>query len=250
MFYGKTEIKTCIDALDLGAKAAEAVAEDIHAYLQDNQYISIILAAGESQKTFLDALANIKGIEWDRVICFNLDDFWDPRLQDKYSCGYQTRKQLYDKVNPKEVHLVNYNAMDPEQEAERFEELMKKHAPFHIVCQGIGTSGHLALNEPGATDFNDQRWVRVVDVAEQSKKQLMQDPNFMENGYIPDKGITMTIPALMSGTKIYNMVPYGLKKDIMTNLINTDKATESLPASILYDYQSIIYVDQDSVPDF
>ena len=125
-----------------------------------------------------------------------MDDFWDTRIPERYTCGYQTREQLYGRVHPKQFHLVRFNAPDPHAEAKRFESLLRSAGKIDILCQGIGTSGHLALNEPLQTDLNDTLWVRVVDIADESKRQLIEEPNFKELGFIPDKGITMTIPAL------------------------------------------------------
>jgi len=54
----------------------------------------VIFAAGESQMTFLDALAKEKNIDWNRIVCFNMDDFYDTRMPEEFTCGYQTRTQL------------------------------------------------------------------------------------------------------------------------------------------------------------
>ena len=156
-------------------------------------------------------------------------------MPEQYSCGYQTRKQLYDKVGPREFHVLRFDAPDPLQEAQRFESLLRSTGRIDILCQGIGTSGHLALNEPHETDFNDSLWVRVVDVTEQSKRRLIDDPNFKGLGYIPDKGITMTIPAFRQARSVYTMVPLALKRDILTKLMHTPEPTNALPASVLRD---------------
>ena len=178
MNYGKTQVVLCENENDLGTQAASAVGKRIRQLLSSRDEIRIIFAAGESQFAFLEALARERGIDWNRVVCFNMDDFWDTRMPEVYTCGYQTRKQLYDKVGPRKSHLVRFNAADPHEEAKRFESLLRSAGKIDILCQGIGTSGHLALNEPHDTDFNDPAWVRVVDIAEQSKRQLSKDPNF------------------------------------------------------------------------
>ena len=85
----------------------------------------MILAAGESQITFLDALAKQRDIDWSRVVCFNMDDFWDPKIPETLTCGYQLRRQLYDKVHPRRFHVVQHNAPNAEREAERFEEVLR-----------------------------------------------------------------------------------------------------------------------------
>jgi glucosamine-6-phosphate deaminase len=248
MNYGKTQVVLCENENDLGAQAASAVAKRIRELLSSRDEIRIIFAAGESQSAFLDALACERDIDWSRVVCFNMDDFWDTRMSEEYTCGYQTRKQLYDKVSPKKSHLVRFNAADPHEEARHFELLLRSAGQIDILCQGIGTSGHLALNEPHDTDFDDPSWVRVVDIAEQSKRQLGKDPNFAALGYIPDKGITMTIPALLSAQNVYTIVPLGLKREILTKLFKTSEPTVSLPASVLRLVEGTLFVDKDSCP--
>jgi glucosamine-6-phosphate deaminase len=248
MNYGKTQVVLCEDENDLGRRAAFAVAGRMREVLAAQDEIRIIFAAGESQAAFLDALGRETNIDWSRVVCFNMDDFWDTRIPEQYTCGYQTRKQLYDKVGPREFHLVRFNAPDPHKEAKHFESLLRSAGKIDILCQGIGTSGHLALNEPGDTDFNDASWVRLVHIAEQSKRQLMDDPNFKDLGYIPDKGITMTIPALLHAESVFTMVPLGIKRNILTKLFQTQEPTEALPASVLRTVDGKLFIDRDSCP--
>jgi glucosamine-6-phosphate deaminase len=248
MRYGKTKVIICNDEFELGKKAASDVAGKIRELLAEDGEIRIALAAGESQMTFLDALAKERNIDWRKIICFNVDDFYDTRMPEKFTCGHQTKKQLYDKVRPKRVHLVKFNAPDPEKEARRFEKIILKEGALDILCQGIGTSGHLALNEPFDTDFDDKARVRVVNLAEQSKRQLEKDPNFKALGYIPSKGITMTIPLLVSAKNIFTIVPLGLKRPILERFFALKKPTTDLPASILLKSPGILYIDRNSCP--
>lgn len=248
MNYGKTAIVVCEDDLELGARAASDVACAMRDLLADRDEIRVVFSAAESQVTFLDALVREEGIDWNRVVCLNVDDLHDIRMPETYTCGWLTRVHLYDKVNPLRVHLIRHNAPDPEAEADRFEALLREEGPIDIMCQGIGTSGHLALNEPGTTDFRDERWVRVVEIAEQSKQQLLEDPHFMKLGYIPEIGITMTIPALKSALHRFTMVPYAIKRPIVAKLLEQKTPTVELPASILLELDGTLYLDRDSCP--
>jgi glucosamine-6-phosphate deaminase len=248
MNYGKTRIFVCDDENDLGTKAAATVAGKMKQLLSSRDGIRMVFAAGESQISFLSALAREPGIDWSRVVCFNMDDFWDTRMPEEYTCGYQTRRQLYDKVAPREYHVVRFNAPDPDEEAKRFEAVLHSAGRVDILCQGIGTSGHLALNEPNDTDFDDPSWVRVVEIAQQSKRQLIEDPNFKDLGYIPAQGITMTIPALLQAESVYTMVPLALKRDIVTRLFQTQEPTVELPASILRRVEGTLFLDRNSCP--
>jgi glucosamine-6-phosphate deaminase len=248
MHYGETRIVVCRDEHDLGGRAAAAVAAALRELLAERDEIRMIFAAGESQNTFLAALCQQPNLDWARVVCFNMDDFWDPRMPEQYTCGHQTRTQLYERVRPKQFHLVRFNAADPEAEARRFAGLLASAGEVHILCQGIGTSGHLALNEPGATDFADPELVRVVDLAEQSKRQLRADPNFQGLGYIPEKGITMTMPAMLAAPRRFTIVPLGLKREILTRMAAISEPTTDLPATILYRTPGVLFVDRNSCP--
>jgi 6-phosphogluconolactonase/glucosamine-6-phosphate isomerase/deaminase len=88
----------------------------------------------------------------------------------------------------------------------------------------------------------------VVDLAEQSKRQLRDDPNFKDLGYIPHKGITMTIPALLASRHRFTMTPLALKREILTRMMAITHPTPSLPASILYQTTGILFVDRNSCP--
>jgi len=249
MRYGKTKITICEDEFNLGERASAAIAATMRELLEHQEEIRMILAAGESQITFLDALAKQSGIDWSRVVCFNMDDFWAPNVPEELTCGYQLRRQLYDKVRPRSFHLVRFNAPDANLEATRFERVLRSAGPIDILCQGIGTSGHLAFNEPGQTDFQDTAWVRVVDITDQSRRQLASDPNFRDLPRIPDKGITMTIPALLSASHVFTIVPLALKRDIVTRLLATPEPNEDLPASILSTVEGTLFLDRNSCPN-
>lgn len=249
MNYGKTKVIICKDEFDLGRQSALAVSNKIKELLTKKETLKVVFAAGESQMTFFDFLSKENDIPWHKINCFNIDDFHDLKMPEKFTCGYQTTKQLYDKVKPKSINLVKYNAPDAEAEAKRFEALLKKDGDIDILCQGIGTSGHLALNEPNDTDFNEKKWVRVTDIVEQSKIQLRADPNFKALGYIPEKGITITIPGILAAKNIFTIVPLALKRPIMERFFATNTPTTELPASILRNVEGFLFIDRNSCPN-
>ena len=248
MQYGRTEIILCEDAVDLGRRAAGDVAALMRDLLAQRDAVRIVLAAGESQNTFLDALAAEPDLAWGRVTCFNMDEFWEPAMDRRFTCAFQLGRQLYERVRPGTVHAIACHAPDAEAEARRFARALQQAGPIDILCAGIGTSGHLAFNEPGQTRFDDSLDVRVVDIAEQSRRQLMDDPNFREKGEIPARGITMTIPALLRADHVFTIVPLGLKRDILTRVLATPEPDEDLPATILSTAAGRLYVDRDSCP--
>ena len=248
MNYGLTRIVVCSDAAELGARAAADVSARMRELLAGRDEIRMIFAAAESQMAFLDELARAPGIDWQRVVCFNMDDFHQPGMPPELTCGHQTRRQLYDVVNPKRFEVVRFDAPDAGAEAARYEAVFREAGPPDILCQGIGTSGHLALDEPGQADFETDALVKVVDIDEQSRRQLMTDPNFRALGTIPARGITLTIPAMLRAPHVFTMVHFRSKRDIITRLLATAEPTTDLPASILSRHEGVLYLDRESCP--
>ncbi|OPZ30241.1 MAG: Glucosamine-6-phosphate deaminase [Lentisphaerae bacterium ADurb.BinA184] len=248
MYFGRTELIVCESYTELGRRAARDVGAVLRGLLARQPEVRMIFAAAESQATFLDALAAEPGLDWGRVVCFNMDEFWGPGLPEAVTCIRQLRRQLYDRVHPKAWFVPRYNAPEPEAEARAFAEVFRRHQPIDILCQGIGRSGHLALNEPGITRFDDPEPVRVVDVCEESIRQLRDDPNFRAAADELKKGITLTVPALMGAAHKFTMVPLATKRPILERVLALPHAAEALPASILYDYPGRLYMDRDSCP--
>jgi glucosamine-6-phosphate deaminase len=248
MKYGKTDVVVCEDEHDLGRRVAADVAACLRQLLGAQDEVRVIFAGGESQMTFQNALVAEPGVEWSRVVCFNMDDFWEPCMPAEFAVSNQTVTFVYDKVHPKAYHVVNFAAANPEAEARRYEAFVRAAGPIDILCQGIGRSGHLAFNEPGQTRFDDECWVRVVELAAESEQQLLEDPNFMGLGYVPKKGITMTIPALMSAQHKFTIVPLASKRPIMSRVLAAETATEEIPATIIRNYEGKLYLDENSYP--
>ncbi|MEN8139283.1 MAG: 6-phosphogluconolactonase [Bacteroidota bacterium] len=248
MNYGNTNVILSNNVTELGEKAASDVAGKMRELLSEKEQINMVFSSAESQLSFFTSLAAEKEIDWKRVVCFNVDDFHDVRMPAYYTCGFLTQNMLYDKVLPKTVNLINYRAKDPYQEAERFSDLLVGAGEIDIMCLGIGESGHLALNEPFDTDFNEKKLVKVVDVAAESKAQLMNDPHFRSLGYIPEIGITMTTTAMQSANNVYTMVPLENKQSVLKRLFQIDEPTNELPASILLKIEGNLYLDKDSCP--
>lgn len=245
---GKVEVFAETETVKMAKKAATDFAVTAMVHLRSNPEINVIFAGAQSQQAFHKALVARTDIEWPRINAFSVDDFHCPGMPEELSVFAQPSRDLYPHISPKSVHHVDFNAPDPEAERTRYEALVRAHPP-HICCLGIGISGHIALNEPDQTDFNDPMAVRIVDICPLSKRQLQQDPNFMKMGRIPDKGITMTLSFLMQAPDILLIVPYPLKADIIKAFLSIKSPTTALPASILKTRSGVkLYLDKGSYP--
>jgi glucosamine-6-phosphate deaminase len=245
-FYaGKLKVQVYKTVELMARAAADNIRDIIKSLLNEKNEINIVFSGALSQQAFHQELAKLKDIDWQRINVFSVDEFYCPEMNEEYTVAQQPIRDLYSVVKPKSINVINYKAPDPEEERRRYETLIKNNPP-DIACLGIGISGHVALNEPGQTDFNDKLSVRLVDVVDESKKQLMNDPNFMKQGFIPDKGITITLSELIKCRNVLVVVPYAEKAEIMRKFFECD-VTPDLPASILKEKENaVMYMDESS----
>lgn len=238
-----------VHAADSTAEMAQAAAADLaqaaSLLLREHASINIVFSGARSQGAFHAALRVLPGIDWGRIHAYAVDEFWSPGLPPECAVAAQPRRDLYRHVPLASVDVIDAHAPDPEIECRRYEALVAAHPP-HIACLGVGVSGHIALNEPGDTDFHDRRIARVVRVVESSRRQLEADPNFSALPSIPERGITLTLPILLAAARILVVVPYAEKSPIVARLRDAP-VSPALPATILKTRDNaVLYLDPDS----
>ena len=121
-----------------------------------------------------------------------------------------------------------------------------KECPLDIACIGIGENGHLAFNDPPFADFEDPLIVRIVELDLVSRQQQVHDGCFKSLQQVPQKAITLTIPAILSAKFIHCMVPAQFKAEAVKRTLQGPIST-SCPASILRTHENaILFLDGDS----
>ena len=233
---------------DLGKASAKEMAVVLKKLLFEKNEVNIIFAAAPSQNEFLEALIGTKGIDWNRVNAFHLDEYIGIGQDAPQGFGNFLRDRIFGKVPMKIVNYINGNASDPEKESARYAALLKQFPP-DIVCMGIGENGHIAFNDPHIAQFNDDLLAKVVELDEKCRNQQVNDGCFMRFEDVPTHALTLTIPALFSSKYLFCMVPGRLKANAVERAISGE-VNESCPASILRTHdQAVLYIDRDSASE-
>lgn len=64
-------------------------------------------------------------------------------------------------IKPENVHLLNGNAVDLDEECKRFEAVIASVGGIELFLGGIGPDGHIAFNEPGSS-LNSRTRVKTL----------------------------------------------------------------------------------------
>lgn len=231
---------------EMGQVAASDVAASIRSFLDKKEVVNIVFAAAPSQNEFLDALCREKGIEWNRVNGFHLDEYVNLSVDAPQRFGNYLRERIFSKLPFRSIHYLNKGSLSPEAECDRYTQLLQQY-PLDIVCMGIGENGHIAFNDPHVADFKDPAIVKIVDLDETCRKQQVNDGCFRTIEEVPTHAYTLTIPALMSGARIFCVVPAQTKAWAIYHTIH-DEISEALPATFLRNHKNaVLYADTDSM---
>jgi glucosamine-6-phosphate deaminase len=240
----KLNVKIYSGRPELGTAAAEIITAKISELLKDREYINIIFASAPSQNEFLAELQH-KKIEWDKINAFHMDEYVGLHPDASQGFGNFLKDRLFSKVNGREVHYLNGNATNIQDECKRYSDLLVKY-PTDIVCLGIGENTHLAFNDPHVADFNDPEIVKVVDLDKDCRTQQVNDGCFATINDVPTHALTITMPALFKSTFAYAIVPGKFKANAIDHTINSE-INEKYPSTILRRHDhAILFIDEDS----
>lgn len=245
MWAEKLKVEIYETRRDMGEKAAREMSDVLKQLLKEKDEVNIIFASAPSQNEFLEMLVKTEGVEWKRVNAFHMDEYIGLDENASQGFGNFLRDKIFNKVEFKSVNYLDGNTNNPKEECLRYTSLLKKY-PVDIVCMGIGENGHIAFNDPYNALFNDTKLAKVVELDIKSRKQQVNDGCFNNINEVPTHALTLTIPALVSASYIFCIVPTKNKAEAITRTIK-DKIDQSCPASILKTHDhAIMYIDKDS----
>jgi glucosamine-6-phosphate deaminase len=231
------------------AELAHDVAQLVQNYLQDalsrQGTATVILATGNSQIKFLEALINLGGVDWSKVTLFHLDEYLGIDANHSASFRRYLQERVENLVKPKQFHYIEGDALQPLAECERYSKLLQAQ-PIDLCCLGLGENGHLAFNEPSVADFNDTQSVKLVKLDKSTRLYQVDGGHFPFLEAVPQYAFTLTISMICSAKKILCLAPGKRKASAVKEMLQR-AIVQSYPASILRTQaQATLFLDSDS----
>ncbi|MEZ4622429.1 MAG: 6-phosphogluconolactonase [Caldilineaceae bacterium] len=223
------------------ALAARAIIQAAHA---ERGHANIILATGNSQLTFLHALRDLDGIDWSRVTVFHMDEYIGIDPDHPASFPLFLRQHIIDQVNPGQFCPIPSQPHDVEDACRNYEALLRDY-PADLVAMGWGENGHIAFNDPPYAKFDDIVWVKVVALAETSRRQQVGEGHFATLHDVPSRH-HLNRPRAAGAQNILCIVPEARKAEAVRACL-TEPVSEDRPGSILRTvHHAQLYLDQES----
>jgi len=231
------------DTHTLARAAADQATNAIRASIARSGQARIIVATGNSQLEFLNALASKTDIAWDRVVLFHLDEYIGLAPDHPASFCKYIQERLINKTAIREYHFLYGNA-DPREVMSRVGRALS-HSPIDVAFVGIGENGHLAFNDPPA-DFETEQPYIVVRLDERCRQQQVGEGWFANLAAVPTEAISMSIPQILKSNEIICVVPDSRKAKAVQACIE-DGVSPLAPGSILQTHPNVtVYLDRES----
>lgn len=237
------DIRVFPSRAELGASAAHDIAAALRDRIARAGRARVVFAAAPSQSDMIEALAREPGVDWSAVTAFHMDEYIGLDAAAPQGFGQWLRARLFGRLPFGAVHYLGTSGT---AESARAYAKVLDDEPADLVCLGIGVNGHLAFNDPSAADFDDPALVKEVELDATCRRQQVDDGCFSRIDEVPRRALTLTIPALLAGRRLFCVVP-GSAKAIAVRDAITGPLSTACPASVLRRHADCaLYLDQQS----
>ena len=207
-----------------------SVTELIISYLKNKKTALICLASGHTPIGVFQELAlEVKNNILDLSGCtfLSLDEWVGIDPNDSGSCLTMLKKDCFQPLGlqPHQTEYFNVQTDDLEKECNRINSLIEHHGGLDIMLVGVGTNGHIGMNEPG-TSFDT--YAHISTIAEETKnvgQKYFSKPTALS------LGITLGLRHLREA-KLPIVMASGEKKAAIIAKGLTDNPTEEIPVSV------------------
>lgn len=239
------EVQIYQSEADMAENIAVIVREYLQSVLQQQGTATILLATGNSQLKFLDALIALGDVEWSKITLFHLDEYLGIVADHPASFRRYLRERVEKRVYPQKFHYIEGDTLEPLAECDRYTKLLQAQ-PIDLCFLGIGENGHLAFNDPAVANFQDPYTIKLVKLDPVNRQQQVNTGQFSSIDHVPQYAFTVTLPLICSAKKIFCLAPEKRKAQIVKEMLQGTISTQC-PASILRQQpQATLFLDIDS----
>jgi glucosamine-6-phosphate deaminase len=245
---GAMKVEVHPNARAAGVAAAQAAGKELMELAKALDSVGVIFATGASQFEVLNELTRIPHLPWGQIRGFHMDEYVDISADHPASFRRYLRERLTSKVRMKEFFEIDGSAPDPEKTSIDYANKLRSADP-QLCFLGIGENGHLAFNDPPVANFTDPLDAKIVQLDAICRQQQMAEGWFASVDQVPERAITLTIPALFRVPMLIVSVPGSRKAKIVRRAFEEPIST-GCPATILRTHpNATVYLDLESASE-
>jgi len=180
------------------------------------------------------------GLDFSRVITFNLDEYFGVTPDDMHSYRRWMQETFFNHVNlkPENIHVPDgtIREEDAAEYCADYEDRIRRAGGIDLQLLGIGRTGHIGFNEPGSTRHSRTRLATLDPV---TRRDAAGDFYGEEN--VPQQALTMGVGTILEAHKIVLMAFGEHKAQIVQRAAEGDM-TDAIAASFLQRHPDTTFI--------
>jgi glucosamine-6-phosphate deaminase len=180
------------------------------------------------------------GLDFSRVITFNLDEYYPMAPEDIHSYHRWMHETFFSHVNIAAHNILIPDGLIPVKDGEdycaRYEHMIRRAGGIDLQILGIGRTGHVGFNEPGSTRHSRTRQVTLDLVTRRDAAD-----SFFGEENVPQQAITMGVGTILEAREIVIMA-FGEHKAPIVQRAVEGEMTEAIAASFLQKHNDTTFL--------
>ncbi len=239
------KIQILSDYLSLSRATTDLIID----YIRQKPDSLICLASGHTPIGVFEQLkkaTQAKEVDLSKCTFLSLDEWIGIDPNDPGSCLSMLQKDFFIPLNigANQIEFFNVKTGDLQKECDRINLMIGENGGLDIMLVGVGTNGHIGMNEPG-TSFDS--YAHISELAEETK-QVGQ--KYFEKETSLSTGITLGLKHLREA-KLPIVMASGKKKAAIIAKGLKTIASEEIPLSVVnLISEGYVMLDQDAASLF
>jgi glucosamine-6-phosphate deaminase len=184
------------------------------------------------------------GLDFGRVITFNLDEYYPMPPDDPHSYRRWMQETFFNHVNipPQNINIPDGTlpAHEVEDWCARYEQKIRRAGGLDLLVLGIGRTGHVGFNEPGSTRHSRTRMVTLDPVTRRDAAS-----GFFGEDNVPQQAVTMGVGTILDAKKIVLMA-FGEHKAKIVQRAVEGPVSDAVAASFLQQHNDATFLLDES----
>lgn len=179
------------------------------------------------------------GLSFANVLTFNLDEYYGLSPDHPESYHRFMREQFFDHIDlPAENTHIPDGLVEREEvlaSCRAYEEKISRAGGIDLQILGIGRTGHIGFNEPGA---GPETRTRLITLDSLTRRDAARD--FLGEENVPRHAITMGVGTILEARRVFLLAWGEAKADVIAKAVEEPPA-ESIPASFLQKHPHCLF---------
>jgi len=244
----KLPVKIWDNSTEASFHVAQSIALAIKQKQQEGEHIVLGLATGSSPIGVYKELVRLhkeEKLSFYNVITFNLDEYYPMASKAQQSYVRFMHEYLFDHIDiaSENIHIPDGTISMSQMETycEEYEKKINSLGGIDIQLLGIGRTGHIGFNEPGAWEDSKTRLVRLDNL---TRRDAIKD--FQKADDVPYRAITMGIDTILKARTIY-MLAWGSHKASILQKAIEGPILSSVPSTFLQKHSNTkVVIDKEA----